>query len=272
MITPILAFVPLLVCAPHEAGSPAAPQAVGSPAAPQADGSPAADEPEPESRFGDEYDELLAAYKRAALDWRRARRKAKKEGGEDSPPPHPVHAFLPRFEELAGRGEGQALLWVGLNVQELELSQADVAARKRELLPRFVREFGDRPFAADLLRKISKQGKWLSNEELCELLLGIFERNPDDDVRATAAYSLGGQYEASETEKGFEEAAKWYRKVMETFGGTKLAGKAKGRLAGLNIAVGRQAPDFEAQDVDGTKFKLSDYRGKVVVLDFWGFW
>ena len=26
------------------------------------------------------------------------------------------------------------------------------------------------------------------------------------------------------------------------------------------------------EDVDGVAFKLSDYRGKVVVLDYWGFW
>jgi peroxiredoxin len=32
------------------------------------------------------------------------------------------------------------------------------------------------------------------------------------------------------------------------------------------------APDIESEDLDGVKFKLSDYRGKVVVLDFWGDW
>ena len=31
-------------------------------------------------------------------------------------------------------------------------------------------------------------------------------------------------------------------------------------------------PDFDAVDVDGNAFKLSDYRGKVTVIDFWGFW
>ena len=36
--------------------------------------------------------------------------------------------------------------------------------------------------------------------------------------------------------------------------------------------VGEQAPDIIGEDVDGKEFKLSDYRGKVVVLDFWGFW
>ena len=37
-------------------------------------------------------------------------------------------------------------------------------------------------------------------------------------------------------------------------------------------AVGLIAPDIVGQDLDGKEFKLSGYRGKVVVLDFWGNW
>jgi len=37
-------------------------------------------------------------------------------------------------------------------------------------------------------------------------------------------------------------------------------------------AVGRTAPDIEGEDSAGKAFKLSDYRGKVVVLDFWASW
>jgi peroxiredoxin len=33
-----------------------------------------------------------------------------------------------------------------------------------------------------------------------------------------------------------------------------------------------RAPDFEAQDHTGKMVKLSDYRGKVVLLRFWGSW
>jgi cytochrome oxidase Cu insertion factor (SCO1/SenC/PrrC family) len=36
--------------------------------------------------------------------------------------------------------------------------------------------------------------------------------------------------------------------------------------------VGQLAPEIEGVDIDGQRFKLSDYRGKVVVLDFWGNW
>jgi len=39
-----------------------------------------------------------------------------------------------------------------------------------------------------------------------------------------------------------------------------------------SLAIGKVAPEIEGEDVDGKKFKLSDYRGKVVVLDFWGDW
>ena len=33
-----------------------------------------------------------------------------------------------------------------------------------------------------------------------------------------------------------------------------------------------EAPDFTLKDLDGNDLKLSDYRGKVVVLDFWATW
>lgn len=36
--------------------------------------------------------------------------------------------------------------------------------------------------------------------------------------------------------------------------------------------VGETAPDIVGEDTDGKPMKLSDYKGKVVVLDFWGHW
>ncbi len=39
-----------------------------------------------------------------------------------------------------------------------------------------------------------------------------------------------------------------------------------------NLVVGKVAPDIVGEDIAGVPFKLSDYRGKVVMLDFWGHW
>jgi thiol-disulfide isomerase/thioredoxin len=40
----------------------------------------------------------------------------------------------------------------------------------------------------------------------------------------------------------------------------------------VNLAVGRPAPDIDGTDMDGKPLRLSDFKGKVVVLNFWGTW
>lgn len=38
------------------------------------------------------------------------------------------------------------------------------------------------------------------------------------------------------------------------------------------LSIGNVAPEIDGEDIDGNRFKLSDYRGKVVMLTFWGHW
>ena len=48
---------------------------------------------------------------------------------------------------------------------------------------------------------------------------------------------------------------------------------ADGRLFSIRrLQVGSEIPDIEGPDVDGEVFRLADYRGKVIMLDFWGDW
>ena len=51
-----------------------------------------------------------------------------------------------------------------------------------------------------------------------------------------------------------------------------LAAAKKQLFEMQNLAIGKLAPEIAGQDLDGVEFKLSDYRGQVVLLDFWGDW
>ena len=79
---------------------------------------------------------------------------------------------------------------------------------------------------------------------------------------------------AREAEALFERAAEKYGdvKIPVTYygsGGT-IREKAEAELFQIrNLAVGKVAPEIEGDDQDAKHFKLSDYRGKVVLLDFW---
>jgi predicted Zn finger-like uncharacterized protein len=50
----------------------------------------------------------------------------------------------------------------------------------------------------------------------------------------------------------------------------KLRPAPKDATTGINVS--QIASEIEADDLDGVKFKLSDYRGKIILLDFWGHW
>jgi len=80
-----------------------------------------------------------------------------------------------------------------------------------------------------------------------------------------------------------KEMEKIYDRVLTEFAdiklnaGTKrettLGKQASGALHELrDLAVGKTTPEIEGVDLDSVAFKLSDYRGKVVLLDFWGNW
>ncbi len=74
-----------------------------------------------------------------------------------------------------------------------------------------------------------------------------------------------------EMEGLFETVAKKYADV-------KVSDRALGKLAAAelfeirNLQVGMTAPKAEAEGLDGKKASLADYKGKVVVLDFWATW
>ncbi|WP_206108154.1 peroxiredoxin family protein [Paludisphaera soli] len=140
-------------------------------------------------------------------------------------------------------------------------------------------------------------------------LRDVLEKNPHKEVRAQACLALahflgnrslkldlvlgdpkqarefadlyGEEYlerlRRQDRVKAAEEAEALLVRAMRDYGGDvklpdgeTVAEKAEPELFGLrHLAVGKTAPDIEGQDQDGVRFKLSDYRGKVVLIDFW---
>jgi hypothetical protein len=139
------------------------------------------------------------------------------------------------------------------------------------------------------------------------LLRDVIEKNPHHAMQAWARFSLArvlrqkasmskmvrdqqqrlprsADADDSKPNKGNDpdklskEAEDLLKSVVSKYGDVKSSPGTLGELAKAMLfemrylVVGKVAPEIEGEDIDGKRFKLSDYRGKVVVLDFWGHW
>jgi hypothetical protein len=83
---------------------------------------------------------------------------------------------------------------------------------------------------------------------------------------------------ASDPDKLLREVEELLERLIVKYSDVKYSGGSLGEIAKATLfemhylVVGKVAPEVEGEDLDGKRFKLSDYRGKVVVLDFWGHW
>jgi len=104
-------------------------------------------------------------------------------------------------------------------------------------------------------------------------------------VKAEASLALGQSLStkldsfngsAEEADKLALEADKYLAEAVELFDKEKLDQKKQAAERDLKafrtLRVGKEAPEISGKDLEGKEFKLSDYRGKVVLLDFWGNW
>lgn len=101
----------------------------------------------------------------------------------------------------------------------------------------------------------------------------MVEGNPGlaDQLGDDLDYIKNFKADATEVEKLYTTAVEKYGSIS-TGRGT-IAESAESALYELqNLQIGMVAPNIEGADLDGVDFKLSDYKGKVVLLDFWGNW
>jgi thiol-disulfide isomerase/thioredoxin len=115
-----------------------------------------------------------------------------------------------------------------------------------------------------------------------ELLQTILDNNPDVEVQAHACFVLATHLKKQANETGSERTARDAERLFERvladypqveLNGAKLEELAKRELfEWRRLGVGKVAPEIQGEDLNGRKIKLSDFRGKVVVLTFWGTW
>ena len=107
------------------------------------------------------------------------------------------------------------------------------------------------------------------------MLKKIIDNGPHPDVLPNAYMALAQGYmgDGNASKEDAAEAKRLYTKLMKEFPSSAAAKRAEGSIFEIeNLQVGMKAPDFDAVDENGKQWKLSDYKGKVVVVDFWGFW
>lgn len=109
----------------------------------------------------------------------------------------------------------------------------------------------------------------------------VAKNNKSPDLAAFASFCLAERVarSADGDTKKLDQAISFLERIVKDFPNAtiprigNLAGYAAARIHELTyLEVGRTAQDIEAADVRGNDFKLSDYRGKTVVLFFWADW
>lgn len=114
----------------------------------------------------------------------------------------------------------------------------------------------DRSANTEAIEKLIEESK---NQKVVEeavyTLATIYSRMPDKSKEALALYK---KFEGL---PGIEES------------NPILLARIKKQLIELEfLFIGSEAPEIVGTDEDDKEFKLSDYRGKVVLIDFWGIW
>ncbi len=141
--------------------------------------------------------------------------------------------------------------------------------------PEAIKElFRDHSTNENVLPMIMSIGRIVPPDQAAEILETLVSGEENTPAKGAALFSLAQVAQNSDSDK----AEKYLTQISTDFAdleinGQKLVDMAKPMLFEIqHLGIGKEAPDIEGTDLDGVAFKLSDYRGKVVVIDFWGDW
>ena len=168
---------------------------------------------------------------------------------------HPALTFWERFEALARSGDAGARLWMLENVQDRGLGREERASTKLALYRALVPAEGDPEVRAEAVRRLPKDAREIGLANAIEILDSVLTGMADPELKALTTLTLANLLEGSEGTRDRARGKRLSEEYTRTY-----------------VSVGAQAPDFRARTIDDHPFRLSDYRGKVVLVDFYGFW
>ncbi len=188
------------------------------------------------------------------------------------PATHPAKVFLPKFLQFRKKVTEDLVLGPEVEAQIIKLARGDKALIK-ECLNNLTGRFIQSPALSRHMYMFG-QSMYMTQDKpaaIIAYLQKVRTTAKSREVQASAIYSMaeivGRSASASDKKRAL------YTELSTKYAETRYAKMGQSSLFELeNLQIGMVAPDFEIEDENGTKWKLSDYRGKVVVLDFWGFW
>ncbi len=229
-----------------------------------------------QAEYKAELQKLEASYRQAQNKYYEPYSKAKSDAEAAKihldPKLDPSRSFLPRYQDLAKRAQGtEAGLDALMTARKLAF-QTDQPKIAHEDDNRLLTVYGRSP----LLEKAAQQLRYVQTEQEQKdngpLLRRLLQTTPQHSAKAAITFILASQLVEGHP-KDTTEVRQLFASLKQDFSDTPYAKQIDPYLFELDhLQIGMAAPDFEATDQDGSSYKLSDYRGKVVVLDFWGFW
>jgi peroxiredoxin len=119
------------------------------------------------------------------------------------------------------------------------------------------------------------------SDSLVKVYLPIYQKNIKEFSLATLKFvnenknSLAGFYAATSLEpaKYEPQLIAFADEIKGNFKDNPVVQRfIKQMMEAKPVSVGHKAPDFTIGGIDGNPVKLSDYKGKYVMLDFWASW
>jgi peroxiredoxin len=132
----------------------------------------------------------------------------------------------------------------------------------------------DRAFEAlvhDVNTRIGEAGSFTDElkEEVATELGAFAEAHPGTESAVTA---LANQATVEEMLGRYEAAESVLKRAMEATKKEEVRTSLEWQLRKLALRPGTKLPEFSVTTLDGTTVSAADYRGKVLLIDFWATW